>query len=164
MRIPYTRNPLVNKCPLTKLNRLLLAAVASWNVIHSGLVKAEKGTFWNSTLSHKMCPRNQTTEPKLLTLESFFSGEVTSYTDTSHCIHISWEVCRSGFYGSPCLNRGDTGHRVALDIRRRKYVLSPKCSRNIFIHEISYTRRCINITKLRKLISEIVDRSPTGLR
>ena len=33
---------------------------------------AEKGTFWASTLSHKMCPRKQTTELNLLILVSFF--------------------------------------------------------------------------------------------
>ena len=54
-----------------------------------------------------MCPRKQTTEPKLLFLVSFFSGEDTSYTDTSYCIHILWEVCRSVFYGPP------RSHRVA---------------------------------------------------
>ena len=64
------------------------------SMIHSGLVQAEKGKVWNSTLPHKMCPRKQTTEPKLLILVSFFS-EDTYYTDTSHCIHLLWEVCRS---------------------------------------------------------------------
>ena len=29
---------------------------------------------------------------------NFFSGEVTSYTDTSYCIHILWDVCRSVFF------------------------------------------------------------------
>ena len=46
----------------------------------------------------------QVTEPKLLILVSFFSGEVTSYTDTSYCIHIMLEVCRSIFYGPPCIS------------------------------------------------------------
>ena len=36
-------------------------------------------------------------KPKLLILVPFFSGEVTSYTDTSYCIHILWDVCRSVF-------------------------------------------------------------------
>ena len=45
-----------------------------------------------------MCPRKQTTEPKLLILVPFSSGEVTSYTDTSYCIHILWEVSCSGFF------------------------------------------------------------------
>ena len=63
------------------------------------------GKFLNSTLSHKMCPRKQTTEPKLLILVSFFSSEVTSYTDTSHCIHILREVCRSVLFVSPCTVR-----------------------------------------------------------
>ena len=66
----------------------------------SALVEAEKGNFWASTLSHKMCPRKQTTEPKFV---SFFSGEVTTYTDTSYCIHILWEVSRSIFSGPPCI-------------------------------------------------------------
>ena len=56
-----------------------------------------------STLSHKMCPRKQTTEPKLLILVSFLSREVTSYTDTSYCIHTLLEVCCSIFYGPPCI-------------------------------------------------------------
>ena len=47
--------------------------------------------------------KKQTTEPKLLILVSFFSGEVTSYTDISYCIHILWEVCRSIFSGPPCI-------------------------------------------------------------
>ena len=63
-----------------------------------------KGKIWNSTLSDKMCPRKQTTEPKLLILVSFFSGEVTPYTDTSYSIHILWEVCRSVIYGPPCID------------------------------------------------------------
>ena len=62
-----------------------------------------KGKNWASTLPHKMCPRKKTTEPKLLILVSFFSGEVTSYTDTSYCIHILREECRSVFSGPPCI-------------------------------------------------------------
>ena len=50
-----------------------------------------------------MCPRKQTTEPKLLILVSFFSGEVIPYTDTTYSIHILCEVCRSVFYGPPCI-------------------------------------------------------------
>ena len=57
-----------------------------------------KGNFLNSTLPHKMCPRKQTTEPKLLILVSSFSGEVTSYTDTSYCIHILREVYAVPFF------------------------------------------------------------------
>ena len=45
-----------------------------------------------------MCPRKQTTEPKLVILVSFFSVEVTSYTGTSYYIHILWEVCKSYEY------------------------------------------------------------------
>ena len=61
--------------------------VASQNDIHSSLVLAEKGKLWTSTLSHKMCPRKQTTEPKLLILVSFFSEE-----DTSSMQHPRLEV------------------------------------------------------------------------
>ena len=32
-------------------------------------------------------------------LVSFFSGEITSYPDTSYCINILWEVSRSFFLG-----------------------------------------------------------------
>ena len=64
---------------------------------HSFKPKREKGNFWVLTLSHKMHSRKQTTEPKLLILVSFFSGEDTSSTDTSYCIHILWAVCRSVF-------------------------------------------------------------------
>ena len=70
---------------------------------YSALVKVEKGKFWASTLSHKMCLRKQTTEPKLLILVSFFSGEVTSYTDTRYRIYILWEVSRSVFSVPPCI-------------------------------------------------------------
>ena len=64
----------------------------------------EKGKFWNSTLSHKLCPRKQTTGKKtLLILVSFFSEEVTSYTYTRYCIHILWEICRSVFHGPHCI-------------------------------------------------------------
>ena len=48
-----------------------------------------------------MFPRKQTTDPKLMILVSFFSGEVTSYTDTNYCIPIMLEVCRSVFMGHP---------------------------------------------------------------
>ena len=51
-----------------------------------------------------MCPRKQTTEPKLLILVSFFSGEVTSCTDTSYSIHILWEVSRFVFFWATLYN------------------------------------------------------------
>ena len=44
-------------------------------------------------LSHKMCPRKQT-EPKLLILASFFSGEDIPSTNTSYCLDIlSHKMC-----------------------------------------------------------------------
>ena len=48
-----------------------------------------------------ICPRKQTTEPKfmkLVILVSFYSGDVISYTESSYCIHILREVCRSLFF------------------------------------------------------------------
>ena len=53
--------------------------MASRNGLHSALVLAKNWPFWASTLSHIMCARKQTAEPKLLILVSVFSGEVTLY-------------------------------------------------------------------------------------
>ena len=50
------------------------------NGIHLRLVSAEKEKYEALTLPRKMCPRKQTTEPKLLILVSFCSGEVSPYT------------------------------------------------------------------------------------
>ena len=58
-------------------------------------VLAEKGKFWNPTLSDIAFYRIKTTEPKLLTFVSCFSGEDTPSTDTSHDIPLLPEVCRS---------------------------------------------------------------------
>ena len=103
MRIVHQRvSRQCKECALLELIGLLLATMASRNGIYSAQVQAKKGNFWASTLSHKMCPRKQTTEPKLVILVSFFSGEVTSYTDASYCIHILLEVCRS-IFGPPCI-------------------------------------------------------------
>ena len=52
------------ECALLKLIGLLLTIMASRNGIHSAQGEAEKGKFCISTLSHKMCPRKETTEPK----------------------------------------------------------------------------------------------------
>ena len=64
-----------------------------------------KGNFGASTLSHKMCPRKQTTEPKLLVLVSFFSGYVTSYTNRSYGTHIIivGSIPFLFFSGPPCI-------------------------------------------------------------
>ena len=70
-----------------------------WNSFKSSL--SWKGNFEASTLPHKMCPIKQNAEPNLMILVSFFSGEVTSYTDTNYCILIILEVCRSVFMGHP---------------------------------------------------------------
>ena len=70
-----------------------------------------------------MCPRKQTTEPKLVILVSFFSWEVTSYTDTSYCIHILWEACRSVFFWATLYNyhRPNQEHIYAIRNILHKY-------------------------------------------
>ena len=99
-----------------------------------------------STLPHKMCPRKQTTEPKLLILVSFFSGEVTSYTDTSYCIHILWEVSRSVFSGPPCIS-------YPKNIRRKPFYLITQTQdlieyiRNAFIRNMPSVTWMDNATK-----------------
>ena len=55
------------------------------------------GKFWTSTLSHKMCPRKQTTEPKCWSWYHFSQEKIhvhvcTSSTDISYCIHIMGSV------------------------------------------------------------------------
>ena len=55
---------------------------------------------WASTL-YTTCALKISYWTKLLILVSLFSGEVTSLTDISCCIHILWEVCRSVFMGHP---------------------------------------------------------------
>ena len=110
------------------------------NCIYSALAKAEKGEFGASTLSHKMCPRKQTTETNLLILVSFFSGEDTSYYDTSYCIHILWEVCRSVFLGHPVyiyitsrkpilqfLAKSKTNKQLTLSVSLEVLSSSPHC-------------------------------------
>ena len=54
-----------------------------------------------------MCPRKQSTEPKWLTLVSFFSGEVTSYQGgTPPCSYtaVVGSICRSVSYGPLCIS------------------------------------------------------------
>ena len=71
--------------------------VASWLMVNFGY------TGWTNKNGTAYFPQKQTTEPKLLILVSCFSGEVSSYTGTSYCIHILWAVCRSIFIGPPCI-------------------------------------------------------------
>ena len=110
---------------IDKVKWILLAAVASQNVIHSQLYSLGwKGIFFFFlTLSHIMCPRKQATEPKLLILVSFFSGEVTSYTDTSHCNRILREICRSVFLWA-------TLYKLKLIARIMTHSLKTPLSRN----------------------------------
>ena len=83
MRILYTRDLLVTmRIDKVKWITVHNCGKPKW---HSFKLKRDSPP---STLAHKMGPRKQTTEPKLLILVSFFSGEVTYYTDTSYCIHI----------------------------------------------------------------------------
>ena len=68
------------------------------------LFSPEKEKFRASTLPRKMCPRKQTTKPKLLILVSFFS-EVISYTDTSYCTHIMGSIPFCFFWATLYSNR-----------------------------------------------------------
>ena len=73
--------------------------------------------YFCETMSRlKLCPRKQTTGLKLVILVSFISGEVTSYTDNSYCIHILWEVCRSVFFWATLYNyvKVNKLHRIKL--------------------------------------------------
>ena len=99
----FSWKKLYQECALIKFIGLLLTTMASWNDIHSALVEAEKGKKLGLDLVSQMCTRKQTTAPNLLILVSFFSGEVTSYTDTSYCIHKLWEACCSVFFWPPCI-------------------------------------------------------------
>ena len=72
MRISKRAGCWCKECTLIKLIGLWLTTMTSQNDIHSHLVLSEKENFWALTLSHKMCPRKQTTEPKLLILVSIF--------------------------------------------------------------------------------------------
>ena len=67
-----------------------------------GAVLPEKGKFCNPTLADITCSRIRTTQPKWLILVSFFSGEDSPSTDTSHFISLLPEVFRSVLFGPPC--------------------------------------------------------------
>ena len=69
--------------------------MASRNGIHSLLVQAVKGKFWVLTLSHKMCPRKQITEPKWMIMVSFSLRR--SYIPVIASTLLR-EVCRSVFF------------------------------------------------------------------
>ena len=87
-----------------------------------------------------MCPRKQTTEPNLLILVSFFSGEVTSYTDTSYCKVGSMPF---RFMGHPVLYKyilflffrgGGGGVGLELGIWRRGGLLRVTILQQLFKH------------------------------
>ena len=108
-----------------------------WHSFASSLSWTE--IFWGATiLSDKMGPRKQTTEPNLLILVSFFSGEVTPYTDNSYCIHMLWEVCRSVC----CCFLGGKGV-PRIDISKTLYVKMHKVSVTLCLNQID-ARHCIN--------------------
>ena len=72
-------------------------ASRKWNSFTSRLRLKRK--IWGLDIASQKCAlEKQTTEPKLLILVSFFSGEVTSCTDTNYCILLMLEVCRSMFF------------------------------------------------------------------
>ena len=90
------------ECTLIKLIGLLLTTMASQNDIHSCLAQAEKGKVSASTLSHKMCPRKQTTEPKWLILICiFFSQKITHPLIPLLHLHIIGKFAVSFLLGHP---------------------------------------------------------------
>ena len=91
-----------------RIDQVNLITVHNYMASRNGIYSALKRIFFlASTLPHKMCPRKQTTEQKLIILVSFFSGDVTSYTDPSYYIHILREVSSSVFSGPPCIYSTD---------------------------------------------------------
>ena len=102
MHILYSRNLLVTM-RIDKVNLITAhnCGKPKWHSFTPSL--SWKGRILGLNIVSQMCPRTQTTWPKLLILVSFFSGEVTSYTNSSYCIHILWEVRRSVFHGPPCI-------------------------------------------------------------
>ena len=100
----YASGPRHKECALIKLIGLLLTTMASRNDITSALVyiKLKRKIFGpRHCLTKCALYRKQISEPKWLILVSFFSGEVTSYTDSSYSIHILWEVSVQFFLGHP---------------------------------------------------------------
>ena len=117
MCILYTRNPLVTMC-IDKVKWITAhnCGKPKW---HSFTPKLSwKGKIWGA----RHCLTKCALQNKLLNQNcwsSLFSGEVTSYTDTSYCTHTSWEVCRSAFLGGwgggePCILNF---HQFALHLR-----------------------------------------------
>ena len=67
--------------------------------------KLKREYFGSRHYLTKCALQNKLLNQNFVILESFFfSGEVTSYTDTSYCIHILWEVCRSFFFWATLYN------------------------------------------------------------
>ena len=89
--------------------------MASQNGIYSAPSLSWKGKKLDLDIVSQTCPRKQTTEPKLLILVTFFSGEVTSYTDTSYCIYILWEVSRR-FFWATCIGASSLTNVCALQV------------------------------------------------
>ena len=104
-RVPGALVKLIG-CALIKLIGLLLTTMARRNGIHSCLVQAEKGKFWVSTLSHKMCPTKQTTVHQHLWSWYHFSQEKLPQTLMPV---IASTYCRKYgipfFSGPPCISK-----------------------------------------------------------
>ena len=85
MRVVHERVSGV-KMRFDKVNWITAHNEPKWHLFTPGL----RWKLWVSTLYHKMRPRKQTTEPKLLTLVSYFflSWEIASYTDNNLHPHI----------------------------------------------------------------------------
>ena len=80
--------------------------MASPNGIHSSQDLTEKLHFFNLDIVSQYVPvrTKPTTLPKLLILVLSFSGEDTSSYVIRYFIFISWEVCRSIFWGATRYN------------------------------------------------------------
>ena len=116
---------------ITSVHPLLLRTVAIRNGIYSRLALAEKGKFRGLDI---VSQKKTTTEPKLLILASFFSGGVTSYNDTSYCIHILWEVCCSISSGPPCIGNSNIEWPSFMGYRKILPSLGSYCTHLRFVH------------------------------
>ena len=96
MRISKRAGCWCKECTLIKLIGLWLTTMTSQNDIHSHLVLSEKENFWASTLSHKMCPRKQTTEPNfyLTLIPVIVSTYFVKYAVLfwGHPVFLSWLI------------------------------------------------------------------------
>ena len=102
MCIFYTSSPLVT-IPIDKVKWITFHNCGNpkWHSFKSSFSWIENILDLDIVITNK-CPSKQTTEPKLLILVSFFSGEDTSFNDTCYCNQILWVICWTVLIGPPC--------------------------------------------------------------